>query len=217
MDVRELAPGLWRWTAPHPEWTPSDAEEGAGWEQEVACVYLEAADATVLIDPLIPSAAQERERFLAHLDADVARVGKPVAVLLTVAAHERSALELAQRYGAEIWAHEREVERYGAPADHPFPSGATLPGGVAALDAADEVVLWIPAHAALVVGDILLGAGVGGVRVCPDSWLASPWTPADVREHLLPLLDLPVERILFAHGEPVLEGAHDALAQALAE
>ena len=216
MDVRELAPGLWRWTAAHPEWKPSDAEEGAGWEQEVACVYLEAADSTVLVDPLIPSAAQERERFLAHLDADVARVGKPVAVLLTVAAHERSAPELAERYGAEIWAHEREIEQHGAAADHPFRSGAALPGGVAALDAADEIVLWIPAHAALVVGDILLGAGEGEIRVCPDSWL-DQLSPADVRKQLRPLLDLPVERILVSHGEPVLEGAHDALTRALTE
>ena len=203
MDVREIAPGLWRWTAPHPEWTPSDAEAGDGWEQDVACVYLEAADSTVLIDPLIPSADDERERFLKHLDADVERVGRPVAILLTTESHRRSAPELAERYGVEIWAH-------------PAGSHATLPDGVAALDAAVEVALWIPAHAALVVGDILLGAGEGELRVCPDSWLR-PWSPADVRERLRPLLDLPLERILVAHGEPVLDGAHAALARALSK
>ena len=210
MDVREIAPGFWRWTTPHPEWKP-----GEGWEQEVGCVYLEAADSTVLIDPLIPSAIDQRERFLKHLDADIERVGKPVVVLLTVAAHVRSAPELAERYGAEIWAHEREIEQYGTAADHPFRSGAALPGGVTALDAADEIVLWIPAHAALVVGDILLGAGEGEIRVCPDSWL-DQLSPADAREGLRPLLDLPVERILVSHGEPVLERAHAALGRALA-
>ena len=65
------------------------------------------------------------------------------------------------------------------------------------MDAAFEIVLWSPAHAALVAGDILLGAEGGGVRVCPDSWLG-PWSPSDVREQLRPLLDLPVERILVA-------------------
>ena len=100
MHVDEIAPRLWRWTAPHPAWKPSDAEGGEGWEHEVGCVYLEAADAVVLIDPLIPTAPDERERFLTHLDADVERAGTPVAVLLTVAAHERSAPELAERFGA---------------------------------------------------------------------------------------------------------------------
>jgi len=214
MVVQELAPGLWRWTALHPEWKPSDAEGGEGWEREVGSVYLEGADAIVLIDPQVPSVPEERDRFLRHLDADVERTGKPVAVLLTVAAHERSAPELAGRYGAEVWAHEREVERYGALADRIFPSGAELPGGVAAVDGAFEVVLWIPAHAALVAGDILLGAGGGGVRVCPDSWLG-PWRPPDVRAQLRPLLDLPVERILVAHGEPVLSGGRAALERAL--
>ena len=128
MHVDEIAPRLWRWTAPHPEWKPSDAEGGEGWEREVGCVYLEAADAVVLIDPLIPTAPDERERFLTHLDADVERAGTPVAILLTVAAHERSAPELAERFGAEVWAHEREVERWGARADRVFLLGRRSPG-----------------------------------------------------------------------------------------
>lgn len=195
MDVREIAPGFWRWTAPHPDWTA-----GEGWEQDVGCVYLEAADATVLIDPLIPSAADDRERFLKHLDADVERVGRPVAILLTTESHRRSAPELAERYGAETVV--------------PAAGSQELAGGVAALDAVFEVALWIPAHAALVIGDILLGAGEGELRVCPDSWLP-PSSPAEARERLHPLLDLPVERILVTHGEPVLDGAHAALARAL--
>ena len=75
MKGSELAPGLWRWTAPHPNW-----REGADWEQEVGCVYYEAPDATVLIDPLVPP---ERERFFEALDRDVERRGLPVSILLT--------------------------------------------------------------------------------------------------------------------------------------
>jgi hypothetical protein len=36
-----------------------------------------------------------------------------------------------------------------------------------------------------------------------------------LREELAPLLDLPVERVLTAHGPPVLTGGRDALARAL--
>ena len=34
--MEELHPGLWFWTAPHPEWTPSDGGPD-GWPPEVSC------------------------------------------------------------------------------------------------------------------------------------------------------------------------------------
>ena len=67
MEVTELAPGLWRWTGYHEE-----------WKQDVGCVYVEAPDAIVLIDPQIPS--EDEARFLAALDRDVKRERKPVHV-----------------------------------------------------------------------------------------------------------------------------------------
>jgi hypothetical protein len=82
MDVRQLADGLWRWTA-----------------GEVGCVYYEAPDAVVLIDPLLPTG--EEEKFLAYLDRDVERLGLPVSILLTDPRDERSAGLLRERYGAD--------------------------------------------------------------------------------------------------------------------
>jgi hypothetical protein len=81
MDVQRLADGFWRWTTP-----------------EAACVYYEAPDAVVLIDPLLP--AGEEEAFLAHLDRDLERLSLPVSILLTDARHERSAPFLSERYRA---------------------------------------------------------------------------------------------------------------------
>ena len=81
----------------------------------------------------------------------------------------------------------------------------------------EERVYWIAEHAALVPGDVLIGAENGGVRVCPDSWLGERTTPAEIRERLRPLLDLPVERILVSHGEPVLSAGRAALEEALAQ
>jgi glyoxylase-like metal-dependent hydrolase (beta-lactamase superfamily II) len=77
------------------------------------------------------------------------------------------------------------------------------------------VIWWLPEHGALVAGDLLLGAP-NGVRVCPDSWLEAPATPASIRAAMRTLLDLPVERILVSHGEPVLEDGRTALVRALA-
>lgn len=187
MSIVQIARGLWRWTAPHPDWT-----EDADWPREVGCVYYEAPDAIVLIDPLVPP---ERERFFEALDADVARLAKPVAIVLTVSWHERSAVELTERYEA----------RRGAP-----------PGGVVEFPfpLVEEIVYWLPEHLALVPGDTLLGAGEGRVTVCPDTWLEGDM-PTRLRSALLSLLDLPIERILTSHGEPVLKDGRAGLERAL--
>ena len=49
MEMQELAPGLRRWTAPHPDWEPAAAPESpADWDRDVGCVLYDAADAVVL-------------------------------------------------------------------------------------------------------------------------------------------------------------------------
>ena len=205
MDVQRLSEGLWRWTGVHPEWEP-EAEYGV--PREVGSVYYEAADAVVLIDPIIPS--EDRERFLDALDRDVERAGRPVAILLTSHWHGRSSAELAERYGGEIRA---AGEFAGA---KPFALGDTLPGGVETFDAHfhGEALLWIPAHGTLVSGDMLSVAN-GRLRVAPDEWLPAEEQGGQMRASLAFLLDLPVQRVLVGHGEAVLANARDALVHAL--
>jgi len=188
MNVSELAPGLWRWTAPHPDW-----REGADWEQEVGCVYYEATGATVLIDPLVPP---ERDRFFEALDRDVGRRGLPVAILLTCAWHRRSSDQLTERYDV---ARDRSVGNVVA---LPFP-------------VAEETMYWLLDCGTLVTGDSLMGDGIGGITVCPDTWLEGD-APQVLRQELRSLLELPLERVLVSHGDPVLENGRAALARALA-
>jgi len=216
--VRELAPGLWRWTAIHPEWTPAHDARGDGWEAEVGCVYLETPGHVLLFDPLVPGEPEARESFLRNLDGDVKRKGKPVAILLTIVWHERSTAELARRYGASVWARAGASERLDAPVSNPFVPGDVLPGGVIGIDGqhAFETIYWLPEQHALVPGDSLLGDGKGGVRIPPERWLRDT-APADFRRSLRGLLDLPVELVLVSHGEPVLENGHAALSRALAD
>jgi glyoxylase-like metal-dependent hydrolase (beta-lactamase superfamily II) len=187
LNVAELAPGLWRWTAPHPDW-----KQGDDWEQAVGCVYYEAPRATVLIDPLVPT---ERERFLEALDRDVERRGLPVSILLTCAWHGRSSGELAERYGA---------------ATGGSPDGLVAVG----FPVAEETMYWLPEQRTLVTGDSLMGDGLGGLTICPDTWLEGD-TPQLLRRDLRSLLDLPVERILVSHGDAVLEDGRAALERAL--
>jgi hypothetical protein len=186
VHVQKLAPGLWRWTAPHPKWT-----EGADWEQEVGCVYYEAPNATVLFDPLVPP---ERERFFEALDRDVQRRGLPVSILLTVPWHGRSSAELAERYETTTQ----------------VPDGAEQ----FALPDVDETVWWLPGHATLVVGESLFGDARGQLSLCPDTWVKGERRAA-LRRSLLPLLDLPIERVLVSHGQPAYQNGRAALEAAL--
>ena len=105
----------------------------------------------------------------------------------------------------------------------PFRAGDDLPGGIQAFQTAraSEVLYWLPDHRAVVVGDVLLGAGAKPdatterLRLCPERWLGTA-THEDLRVALRPLLEMPVESVLVSHGEPVLTGGGSALAAVLA-
>jgi hypothetical protein len=192
MRVQELRPGLWRWTAPHPAW-----RSGADWPQEVGCVYLETDEATVLVDPLVP--AGEEERFWRALDRDVERRGLPVEVVLTAPWHRRSADEVAERYRAGVRL-----------ADDAVPRGLEI----LRVPPAEErqVALFVPAHGALVVAEVLATID-GDLAVYPSPGLTDHAALAPFLEQLTAL---PVDLVLPAHGEPVIAGAPAALAAAVA-
>jgi hypothetical protein len=67
------------------------------------------------------------------------------------------------------------------------------------LAGAGETMFWLPAVATLVPGDRLLGA------------------PGGLAELLRPLVQLPIERVLVSHGEPLLRDGRAALVRAIAE
>jgi hypothetical protein len=200
MEPVELARGLWRWTAAHPDWKP-DAAAGssADWPRDVGCVLVETDDTAIFIDAMAPAA---ESAFWSWTDRRCA--ARRVLALTTIGFHRRSRDELVGRYGATTSRAKRN-----------------LPRGVCAMPirGAGETIFWLPRQRALVPGDRILGAEDGGLRICPDSWLAylpSRITPVELRESLRPLLELPVERVLVSHGQPVLADGHLALAEALA-
>ena len=191
---------MYRWTAPHPDWRPPEHPDGpSDWEQVVGSVLYEAPDAVVLFDPQLP--ADGREQFLHRLDELVA--GRRVSVLTTIRWHRRDREHLAERYAANSTAAWNAVPRGVVP--------KPLRGG-------GEVPYWLPGADSLVFGDALVGAGGGEVRVCPESWLQEVAVDrAGLARLMRPLLELPVQRLLVSHGEPVLSDGRAALAHALRE
>jgi hypothetical protein len=237
LEVKPIAPGLWRWSAPHPEWTPAK-DRPDGWPRMVGSIYFEAAPASpgsatgavVLIDPLAPPAGSpEVVTFWSALDRDVERAGLPVAIIVANGYHARGALEFDRRYagkhGAWTYAHADAVARLGFQPTRLIQAGAGLLPGVEVhpIDGLDagETAIFIRPHRALVFADAVLGAGGGRLAVAPASWAAAGEAAGQryrerFRASLGRLLDLDPSIVLPSHGDPVLAGGRDAFAAALA-
>jgi hypothetical protein len=194
--IEQIAPGLRRWSAWHEE-----------WRQEVGSLAVETDDGLLLIDPTAPPA----------------EVRGPKHVALTVFWHYRATPDLDPGH---VWAHPRGARRLanrGVRVTDPVEAESELPGGIRVFETARdaEVVYWLPKQRAVAVGDVLLGAGAKPhatsepLRLCPERWLGNA-SQDDLRATLRPLLELPLERVLVSHGDPVLSGGKDALAALLA-
>jgi glyoxylase-like metal-dependent hydrolase (beta-lactamase superfamily II) len=203
VQIEQIAPHLWWWTAPHPEWSPSDFKNGRGWERDVSSYALVGDGSLVLFDPLVPAGAEEH--FWSALDGDVEHHGPP-SILISLYWHARSAGEILARYeGASVWAHEpaagEVVKRVAV--SKTFVDGDELPGGVEALAMGlmNEASFWLPGHRALVLGDSLLGYE-GRTELCPRSWLGKNDTMEELEASVRRALARDPERLLLTHGGP---------------
>jgi hypothetical protein len=221
-ELEEILPGLHRWTAPVPDWTP-DQGGPEGWHQEVASVVWEGDEALVLVDPLVPDDDWE------SVDSLVARHGGPVALIVTCPWHMRSGAEAVKRYvnspGIEAWAHSQAVrdrERITFEVANVVSERAQVTAGVEviATDTGNgELTAWIDPIGTVVAADVLIGAEAERterLRVCPAAWLEDANDVETVKEALRPLLEREIAAIVPLHGAPVLNGAESALRHALA-
>jgi len=194
VEIRDVADGLWLWRQPHPDWS-----EGADWEPEVSSFAVRAGGLGILLDPLAPPPGTSAALW-ARLE-DLA----PEVVVVLKPDHVRDVDLFVRWYGARalgprlFWADDMPRT-----ALEPVLPGDELPGGLRALDDgrnAQETPLYLPEHRALVFADGLTAPG-GELRV----W-NTPWHRERVLPALRALLELPFERVLVAHGEPVHDRA----------
>jgi hypothetical protein len=192
-DVRDVAPGLWLWRLEHPDW---DAE--AGWGPVVNSTCVESGGEIAVLDALAPPGDSE---VWARLDAR-----PPTFAVVLKPDHVRDVDLFVRRYG--IPAYGPDVFHRGDVPDTELEwigPGSELPGGIVALYDGrnrNETPLWVPDPATIVFADALMTDADGVLRVCATSWHEARVLPA-----LRTLLDLPFERIVVAHGEPVHDRA----------
>jgi glyoxylase-like metal-dependent hydrolase (beta-lactamase superfamily II) len=196
--VQEIAPGLWWWTAPHPDWTPEDLEDGEGWEEIVSSYALVADDSLLLFDPLVED--------WDWLDRSVEQHGPP-AVLITIFFHARSAQQILDRYeGASVWAYEPATEWVGERTrfTNTFKVGDRLPAGIEAVPTAraHEVAYWLPQHNAVVFGDTVLRHG-DRATLFPPTWARRKQEIIDAATQAVrELMERRPDRLLLTHGGP---------------
>jgi hypothetical protein len=200
--TQEVRPGIWHWQTRHPEWG-----EEEWWPPEVSSYAIELGDGLVLFDPLaVPDEL----------------LGRATAVVLTAPYHERDARKLGlpiHTPPADTW--EDWVEKFGidpekvrgmesedlawlraGEGEGHFHGPGEWPFGIEAFAGREDndLVLWLPAVRAIVSGDTLSDFGDGlSIQLGGRKHV----TEEQVAERLRPLLDLPVELVLPAHGRPV--------------
>jgi glyoxylase-like metal-dependent hydrolase (beta-lactamase superfamily II) len=153
----------------------------------------------VLLDPLAPP--DDAAEVWARLDAH-----PPTAVVILKPDHVRDVDLFVRRYGARAYGPwlfwrsnipESELE--------PIEPGSRLPGGLLALydgRGRNETPVWLPEQRTLVFADGMTAQGSGELRIWATSFLEERARPA-----LRALLELPFERVIVSHGEPVHDRA----------
>jgi hypothetical protein len=193
--MREIAPGLWHWTARH---------DHIG--EDVSSYYL--LPERVLIDAMIPP--EGLEWFEEH--------GPPEHVLLSNRHHDRDAWRIRDAFGCTVHCIRNGLhELAGRGPVEPFEFGDELPGGVVAYEVGaicpDETALHVPAKRALACADgVVRWPGVPGLTFVPDELMDEPeQTKAELRDAYRRLLELDFELLLLAHGDPVVGDGKAAL------
>jgi glyoxylase-like metal-dependent hydrolase (beta-lactamase superfamily II) len=210
--VRELAPGLWHWQAPHPYWESSEP-----WDQNVSSYAIDDGERLLFFDPIAPP------NELETLASD-----RETVVVLTAPWHERDMQGLVERHGLPVYAPEPDtaddlVRMFGLTLEqagdgspdlvwlraeradnwHRYEAGDRLPGGIETFPGhkRNDIVLWVGSHGAVIAGDTLVDFGSG--LEMNERWLKYAGATRDqLVEGLQPLLDLPVEHVLATHGGP---------------
>lgn len=200
--MHEVQPGVWHWTARHPEWN----ERQTDWGPEVSSFAIDDGENLLLFDPVAPPSLVEE-----------LAAGRHPVVVLTCPWHRRDTTELVDRLGARVVVPPPDEGDPDPVRGEVFREGDTLPFGVQALAGMEEndLVLWIESKRALVFGDTLMdrGDGLAFTRDWGDKEaIAARGVPVDrILAGLQPLRELPVELVLATHGgvydRAALEGA----------
>lgn len=162
------------------------------------------AGAAVLIDPLPIE------------PAELTRHGPIRAIVLSASCHERAAWRYRQQLNVPVWGPEGGVDFEGTP-DRWYRAGDRLPGGLIAVHAPGPTEAHYAFHSdrgggVVLCADLLTNAGGERLTFVPGQYQDEP---ERTRESVRSLLDLEFTILCTNHGDPLLDGAKDAIRELL--
>ena len=221
--MEQIAPQIYRWTAPHPEYRSS--------VEEVVSYALVDGEMLAFADALLPPEGDARRApLLADID-DLIGAARRLELLITIPYHTRSVETFYERYSRTvptlIWGHPGVKKRLTrlAPLEV-IPQSATgeaaeiADGAVQAYTMGkprrSEYPLYFPGLRAVVFGDSVVGAE-GGLRFWNQgSSTGAEWYRDVFAATLRPLAEQDIEYVLTTHGPAVLADGRRALEECLA-
>lgn len=196
---KEIAPGLFHWTAFHPEISI-----------RVHSYYLSLG--RVLLDPLLPTPGGM---------AWLKKHGPPEHIILTNRLHSRHSAKLVAAFGCTVWVNRKGLFHLAPTLKaRPFDDGDTLPSDIRAVEIGvlcpDESAVVIPRARAAAVADGVVRRGNGPLTFVSDELLVDdPGDAAGVKRALkaayLKLANQPWDHLLMAHGSPLVGDGREAL------
>lgn len=196
--MQEILPGIYHWTTFH---------KGIG--ATVHSYLIAARQPAVLIDPRVPEGGLK----------EIKRLAKPQHILLTNRLHYRHSGRFARAFHAKIHAHQAGRKAFGPKRHrvHLFEHGAKLPGGIQALKVGalcpEETAFLIPLHGGILsLGDAVIREG-HSLSFVPDFLMGNDpeKVKSKLRHALQKLLKQKFGHLLFAHGNPCIQGGKEAL------
>jgi hypothetical protein len=192
----EVLPGVLHWTTFH-----------EGIRRPVHSHFF--VEGAALFDPRVPSEGVD----------EIARHGRPDAILLSNRHHLRHAEAFAEAFGCPIKAQRSGLHEFaGGPEVRPFDFGDEVAPGVRALEVGaltpEDTAFHIAAgDGVLLFADALIRGDDGELAYVPDPLMGDD--PEGVRRGLTAaltrLLDEDFDALLFAHGAPVASGGKGRL------
>jgi hypothetical protein len=171
---------------------------------ELYSTCLLTSDGACLIDP-IPLESEALDELVGS-----ARVA---GIIVTSSNHDRASSRFAEKFSVPIFARrnafpDKTPDEFTSVADGDEICDELL---VIAIEDAGpgEIALYHPAdNGTLIVGDALINFEPYGFTFLPGKYCSNE---KEMRQSLRKLLDYKAERMLFAHGMPILSGASDRL------
>ena len=175
---------------------------------ELYSTWLLTSDGACLIDPIF----LENEAL-----NELAGSARVAGIIVTSSNHDRASAHFAEKFSVPIFA------RRDASPDKTPDEFRSVAGGdeicddlrVIAIEGAGpgEIALYHPAdNGTLIVGDALINVEPYGFTFLPGKYCSNE---KEMRQSLRKLLACRAERMLFAHGMPILSGASDRLQRLL--